>query len=127
MTAIGVPSSADPDASLPRYAALARLAGRILTSPIFLSSGIGKIMNPGTCLGYIAAFGPATALIFPSRFGNQNEFLHVWKSVAMAGGLLQLVAFGAGRLGLETRRPRRPARWGAAIPPALPEGLRRLR
>jgi putative oxidoreductase len=31
-------------------------------------------------------------------------FIHFFKNVAMAGGLLQIVAFGAGRLSLDARQ-----------------------
>lgn len=54
----------------------------------------------------LALFSLATAAIFHSNFGDQNEFIHFWKNVAMAGGLLQLLAFGAGRLSLDARTGR---------------------
>jgi putative oxidoreductase len=52
----------------------------------------------------LAAFTLAAAAGFHADFGDQNQTIHFLKNVAMAGGLLQLVAFGAGRLGLDARR-----------------------
>jgi len=49
----------------------------------------------------LAVFSLATALVFHSNFGDQNEFLHFWKNAAMAGGLFQIAALGAGRFGLD--------------------------
>ena len=46
----------------------------------------------------------ATALAFHNQLGDQNQFIHFFKNVAMAGGLLQVVAFGAGRFSLDARR-----------------------
>ena len=44
----------------------------------------------------LAPFSVATALIFHNALGEQNELLHFLKNFAMAGGLLQVVAFGLG-------------------------------
>lgn len=48
--------------------------------------------------GILAMFTLVTALIFHSLLGDPNEFNHFFKNVAMAGGLLQIAAFGPGRL-----------------------------
>src|SRR6266487_3653284 len=45
----------------------------------------------------LALFCVAAAFGFHGNFGEQNQFAHFLKNVALAGGLLQLVAFGAGR------------------------------
>lgn len=50
-----------------------------------------------TVAAVLAAFSLATALFFHSALGDQNQFIHFFKNVAMAGGLLQIVAFGKGR------------------------------
>jgi putative oxidoreductase len=46
----------------------------------------------------------ATALVAHRDFGNQDQMIHFLKNVAMAGGFLQLVAFGAGAWGIDGRR-----------------------
>ncbi|WP_070885636.1 DoxX family protein [Pseudomonas sp. D1-3] len=52
----------------------------------------------------LAVFSIATALAFHAQLGDQNQFIHFFKNLAMAGGLLQVVAFGAGRFSLDARR-----------------------
>lgn len=52
----------------------------------------------------LAVFTIATALAFHNNLGDQNQFFHFFKNVAMAGGLLQVVAYGAGRFSLDARR-----------------------
>jgi putative oxidoreductase len=60
--------------------------------------------------GGLAAFCIAAALAFHSNLGDQNQFFHFFKNIAMTGGLLQVVAFGAGRYSLDARRrPTKPA------------------
>jgi putative oxidoreductase len=52
----------------------------------------------------LALFSLATAFAFHNQLADQNQFIHFFKNVAIAGGLLQIVAFGAGRLSLDARR-----------------------
>ena len=49
-------------------------------------------------------FALTTAVFFHRNFGDQNQFIHFFKNVAIAGGLLHVVAFGGGRLSLDGRR-----------------------
>ena len=52
----------------------------------------------------LTLFAFATAIGFHHNFADQNQFIHFFKNVAIAGGLLQVVAFGGGRLSLDARR-----------------------
>ncbi len=52
----------------------------------------------------LALFAIVTALAFHNDLADQGQFINFFKNVAMAGGLLQVVAFGAGRLSLDARR-----------------------
>jgi putative oxidoreductase len=52
----------------------------------------------------LAVFTIAAALAFHNHFADQNQFIHFFKNIAMTGGLLQVVAFGAGRFSLDARR-----------------------
>lgn len=52
----------------------------------------------------LALFSIVTALTFHNNLSDLNQFIHFFKNIAMAGGLLQVVAFGAGRLSLDARR-----------------------
>ena len=51
----------------------------------------------------MAVFALATALSFHRNFADQNQMIHFLKNVMLAGGLLQIVAFGAGALSLDNR------------------------
>jgi len=49
----------------------------------------------------LAVFSVLTAVLFHSNFADQNQMIHFLKNVIMAGGLLQIAAFGAGAIGIE--------------------------
>lgn len=51
----------------------------------------------------LALFSLATAFAFHSDFADQNQMIHFLKNVMMAGGLLQIAAFGAGAFSLDNR------------------------
>jgi putative oxidoreductase len=51
----------------------------------------------------LAVFSIAAALLFHHNLGDQNQFIHFMKNVMLAGGLLQIAAFGAGKLSLDSR------------------------
>jgi putative oxidoreductase len=52
----------------------------------------------------LAAFSVVTGLIFHSAIADQNQMIHLLKNFAMAGGLLQIAAFGAGNWSLDALR-----------------------
>jgi putative oxidoreductase len=54
----------------------------------------------------MALFTLATALIFHRDFADQNQMVHFLKNFAIAGGLLQVASFGAGKFSLDARRER---------------------
>jgi putative oxidoreductase len=49
----------------------------------------------------LAIFTIATALAFHTKLGDQAQFVNFFKNVAITGGFLQIVAFGAGALSLD--------------------------
>ncbi|PTQ07893.1 LysR family transcriptional regulator [Sphingomonas oleivorans] len=51
----------------------------------------------------MALFTLATALAFHANLADQNQFFHFFKNISIVGGLLQIVAFGAGRFSLDAR------------------------
>lgn len=51
----------------------------------------------------MAVFCFATALSFHSNFADQNQMINFLKNVMIAGGLLQIAAFGAGAISLDNR------------------------
>jgi putative oxidoreductase len=62
----------------------------------------------------LAVFSVATAFSFHNNFADQNQMIHFLKNVMMAGGLLQIVAFGAGAISIEHWRRKRAATSAAA-------------
>jgi putative oxidoreductase len=56
----------------------------------------------------MALFALATALSFHRNFADQNQMIHFLKNVMLAGGLLQIVYFGAGPLSLDASRRKSP-------------------
>jgi putative oxidoreductase len=62
----------------------------------------------------LAAFSLATAISFHSNFDDQNQMIHFLKNVMIAGGLLQIGAFGAGAVSIEHWRRKSRASSAAA-------------
>jgi len=54
----------------------------------------------------LAVFSVAAGVAFHSNFADQNQMIHFLKNVMMAGGLLQIAAFGAGAISLDNRLSR---------------------
>lgn len=54
----------------------------------------------------LAAFSIVTGLVFHNAIGDQNQMIHLLKNFAMAGGLLQVAAFGAGAYSVDQRSER---------------------
>jgi putative oxidoreductase len=52
----------------------------------------------------MAIFTLAAALGFHRDFADQNQLVHFLKNISMAGGLLQVVAFGAGAFSIDGHR-----------------------
>jgi putative oxidoreductase len=57
-----------------------------------------------TVAAVLALFCLVTAVTFHSNFADQNQMINFLKNIMMAGGLLQIVAFGAGALSVDNRR-----------------------
>jgi putative oxidoreductase len=51
----------------------------------------------------LAAFSIAAAVFFHADFADQNQFIHFMKNLALAGGLLQVAAFGPGRYSIDRK------------------------
>jgi putative oxidoreductase len=61
----------------------------------------------------LAAFSIVTGLAFHNALGDQNQLIHLLKNFAMAGGLLQVAAFGAGAFSIDGRTSRPAIRQAA--------------
>lgn len=51
----------------------------------------------------LAAFSVSAAVVFHMQIGDQDQLTHFLKNLAIAGGLLQIAAFGPGRFSLDAR------------------------
>jgi putative oxidoreductase len=49
----------------------------------------------------LAVFSIVAAISFHNNFADQNQMIHFLKNVMIAGGLLQIAAFGGGALSLD--------------------------
>jgi putative oxidoreductase len=61
----------------------------------------------------LAAFSIVTGLVFHNALGDQNQLIHLLKNFAMAGGLLQVAAFGAVSFSIDARISRPAIRQAA--------------
>jgi putative oxidoreductase len=75
---------------------------------IIVEIGGGILLLIGYQTRWVAAvmalFSVATALVFHSNFADTDMKIHFMKNLAIAGGLLQLVYFGAGPLSVDARK-----------------------
>jgi putative oxidoreductase len=107
---------------------LSKLAGYSATIDLILSSklplpaplayagavaveiGCGVLMIAGyqtrAAAGVLALFCVATAVFFHTDFADPNQIFHFIKNVVMTGGMLQIVAFGAGAFSIDNGRQR---------------------
>ena len=70
-----------------------------------LAGGLAVLLGYRTKLAAVslAAFCLITGVLFHHQLADQNQMIHLLKNLAMAGGLLQLAAAGAGALSLDRR------------------------
>ena len=83
---------------------------------IELGGGLMLVLGYRTRLAALglAAFSVVSALLFHHALGDQNQMFHFLKNIAMAGGLLQVAAFGPGAFSLDSRREAAPSAGFAA-------------
>jgi putative oxidoreductase len=83
----------------------APLLAYIVALTIELGGGVLLVVGYRTKVvaALLAVYCVVTGLVFHHALGDQNQMIHFLKNLAMAGGLLQIVAFGPGRIGLDSR------------------------
>jgi len=86
--------------------------GYALAVLIELVGGLALLVGYRTRIaaGALAIFSLAAAAGFHSNLADLDQFIHFFKNVAIAGGLLQVVAFGAGAFSLDAYRRGKDAR-----------------
>jgi putative oxidoreductase len=112
---IGVPFAMSGLSKLAAYGATTAMIGAVglPVPPLAYAVAVAVELGGGLLLiaGFqtrivaiaLALFALATALSFHSNFADQNQMIHFLKNVMMAGGLLQVVAFGAGSFSIDSR------------------------
>jgi putative oxidoreductase len=112
---IGVPFAMSGLSKLAAYGATTAMIGAVglPVPPLAFAVAVAVELGGGLLLiaGFqtrivaiaLALFSLATALSFHSNFADQNQMIHFLKNVMMAGGLLQVVAFGAGSISIDNR------------------------
>ncbi len=79
--------------------------GFVVAAVVELLGGIAVLVGFRTRIAaaVLAVWCIATAFVAHYHPGDMNNMIHFWKNVAMAGGFLQLVAWGAGRISVDRR------------------------
>lgn len=104
----GMSKLADPSGTIGYIASV----GLPLPTLVFILAVVTEVLGGAALmLGYrtrwvaavLAAFSVAAAVVFHSQLGDQNQLTHFLKNLAIAGGLLQITAFGPGRFSLDAR------------------------
>ena len=113
---IGLPFAMSGLSKLGAYSATTGMIGAVgLPFPplacavaVAVELGGGLLLIAGYRARYVAAalalLTLATALSFHSNFADQDQMIHFLKNVMIAGGLLQIVAFGKGAFSIDNWR-----------------------
>lgn len=79
-----------------------------IAAAIAIELGCGLLVLVGwhtrVAAAFMALFSIVTALFFHNDFSDMDMQIHFFKNMAIAGGLLQLVYFGAGPMSIDNRR-----------------------
>lgn len=80
-------------------------AALIIAIVIEVAGGIALVLGYRTRLvaGALTIFCLVTAVSFHRAFIDQNQFIHFFKNLTMAGGFLQILAYGPGLLSVDAR------------------------
>ena len=107
MSGLGKLAAIGPTTEIIRAAGLP-LPPLVLALAVVVELGGGLLLVAGFQTRIVATvlvlFSLAAAVSFHSNFADQNQMIHFLKNVMMAGGLLQIVAFGAGALSIDNLR-----------------------
>jgi putative oxidoreductase len=94
-----------------QYMASAGVPGFLLPLVILVEAGGGLLILAGaftrTTAVVLALFTVAAGLLFHANLADQNQFIHLLKNIAIAGGLLTLAAHGAGPVSIDALRRKR--------------------
>jgi putative oxidoreductase len=70
-----------------------------------VGAGLGLLLGYRTRIaaGVLILFMIPATLIFHTDFSDQNQMVHFMKNLAMTGGLLYVLIYGAGQISLDRR------------------------
>jgi len=107
----GIAKIAAPAATLAYIASVGLplpLAGYAIAVAVEVGGGLLLLLGVNTrALAVVmAVFTLATAAAFHTNFADQNQMIHFLKNLMIAGGLLQVAAFGSGRFSVDARHHR---------------------
>ena len=105
----GIGKVADPSATIAYIGAVGLPLPQLAfvgATALEIGGGISLVVGYRTRLvaAALALFSLLTAITFHSALADQNQMIQFMKNLAMAGGLLQIVAFGAGAFSFDNRR-----------------------
>jgi putative oxidoreductase len=94
-----------------QYMASAGVPGFLLPLVILVEAGGGLLILAGaftrsTAL-LLALFTLAAGILFHANIADQNQFIHLLKNIAIAGGFLTLAANGPGPVSIDALRRKR--------------------
>jgi putative oxidoreductase len=100
------------------------LAAYLIAIAVEVGGGTLLILGFQTRLAALALaiFSVAAAVGFHHDFANQDQLVHFLKDISMAGGLLQVAAFGPGNLSIDARPGLPPAMLPASVGRGLTAG-----
>ncbi len=91
-----------------QYMVAAGVPGALLPLVILVELGGGLAILAGAFTRpvaiVLALFTIASAILFHANLADQNQFIHLLKNIAIAGGFLTLAAHGAGSISIDALR-----------------------
>jgi putative oxidoreductase len=97
-----------------QYMASAGVPGFLLPLIILVEVGGGIFILAGaftrTAAVVLALFTLAAGFLFHANIADQNQFIHLLKNIAIAGGFLTLAANGPGPISIDALRRKRSLR-----------------
>jgi len=94
-----------------QYMAAAGVPGFLLPLVIVIEVGGGMLILAGAFTRataiVLALFTLAAGILFHANLADQNQFIHLLKNIAIAGGFLTLAAHGPGPVSIDALRRKR--------------------
>ena len=94
-----------------QYMAAAGVPGFLLPWVVLIEVGGGLFILAGAFTRatavVLALFTLTAGILFHANLADQNQFIHLLKNIAIAGGFLTLAAHGAGPLSVDALRRKR--------------------